>query len=346
MPAPRASSHSQQASLVASEKDPHSPQITLGLAANLGQFLLLVLVNAFVGAMVGLERSVTPLLGEQVFGLTSLTITLSFIGVFGLVKALANLGAGTVSDHIGRKKVLIAGWLAALPVPFLLIAAPTWEWVVFANVLLGVNQGLCWSIAVIMKVDLVGPARRGLAMGINEAAGYGALALSAMGAGYLATTYGLRPYPFLPGMVFALAGLLLSVFLVRESQGSARQEAQRFTNLDERAGAPSPVEASSPRWPHERERPPVDHALAQQKSRTFGEIFLLTSWRNRALFSVSQSGFVNNLNDGLAWGLFPLVFAAPGLSVAQVGVLAGIYPGVWSVAQLGTGWLSDRLGRK
>ena len=327
----------------------------LGLRANLGQFQLLVLVNAFVGAMVGLERDVVPLLGARRFGLASATAGLSFIVSFGIVKALANLGAGRLSDHLGRKGVLIAGWLAGLPVPILLIVAPSWDWVVAANVLLGVNQGLCWSTTVIMKIDLVGPARRGLAMGLNEAAGYVAVALAAVGSGYLASAYGLRPWPFVPGIAFAIAGLLLSVFFVRESHGFARHEARLLAFA---AGA----ETAHP--------PPTDHiertkhgddgnwgptvaadkaghgSPAPDTAPTFGEILLRTSWSNRALSAVSQAGLVNNLNDGLAWGLFPLFFAAGGLGVAQIGLLAGLYPGVWGAAQLATGALSDRIGRK
>jgi MFS family permease len=310
----------------------------LGLRANLRQFLLLVLINAFVGAMVGLERSVLPLLGEQTFALASTAATLSFIASFGIVKAVANLFAGRLSDRIGRKGVLIAGWLVALPVPFVIIAAPNWGWVVFANVLLGVNQGLCWSTTVIMKIDLVGPERRGLAMGLNEAAGYGAVSLAAIFAGYLAATYGLRPAPYLPGIGFAVAGLLLSALCVRESQGHARHEARLLQ--------PTPLEPASE----------ADQVSAQKVAMQTGEglttlpsfkaIFLLTSWNDRALFSVSQAGLVNNLNDGVAWGLFPLFFAANGLGLGQIGLLAGIYPGVWSVTQLATGALSDRVGRK
>jgi MFS family permease len=301
----------------------------LGLRANLGQFLLLVLVNAFVGAMVGLERDVVPLMGARVFGLASATAGLSFIVSFGIVKALANLSAGRLSDRIGRKGVLVAGWLAALPVPLMLIAAPSWGWIVAANILLGINQGLCWSTTVIMKIDLVGPARRGLAMGLNEAAGYGAVALAAAASGYLAAVYGLRPWPFVPGIGFALAGLLLSVQFVRESHGFARHEAQ----LQSAAAHAHPPDASAAL--------PEPHA-----SPRFAEIFVRTSWRDRNLSSVSQAGLVNNLNDGLAWGLFPLFFAAGGLGLAQIALLASLYPAVWSVAQLATGALSDRVGRK
>jgi MFS family permease len=307
-------------------RDPVQPlSPTLGLRANLGQFLLLVLINAFVGAMVGLERDVVPLLGARQFCLASATAGLSFIVSFGLVKAIANLSAGRLSDRVGRKGVLVAGWLAGLPVPVLLIVAPSWGWVVFANVLLGVNQGLCWSTTVIMKIDLVGPARRGLAMGLNEAAGYGAVALAAAGSGYLAAVDGLRPWPFVPGIGFALAGLLVSLLLVRESQGHARHEAALLARAAGQGGDVGATEMAVP---------------------TFLEVFLLASWRDRSLSAISQAGLVNNLNDGLAWGLFPLFFAAGGLGVAQIGLLAGLYPGVWGVAQLATGALSDRVGRK
>jgi MFS family permease len=314
---------------------------TLGLRANLGQFLLLVLINAFVGAMVGLERSTVPVIGERVFGLASTTAALSFIASFGVVKALANLFAGRLSDSLGRKGVLVIGWLVGLPVPLLIIWAPSWGWVVFANVLLGINQGLCWSTTVIMKIDLVGPARRGLAMGFNEAAGYGAVALSAIAAGYLAATYALRPQLFLLGIGFALAGLLLSLGFVRESQGHARHEASLQAQPVE-ASASTVGTGGTAQQTHDGSALPgrAPHAP------TFREIFLLTSWKNRALFGVSQAGLVNNLNDGVAWGLFPLYFAAAGLSLAQIGLLAGVYPGVWGVAQLATGALSDRLGRK
>jgi len=309
-----------------------TPDVQLGLRANWQQFALLVLVNVFVGGMVGLERSIVPLLGQQVFGLASTTAVLAFIVSFGIVKAASNLFAGRLSDRIGRKGVLITGWLVGLPVPFLIIFAPTWGWVVFANVLLGINQGFCWSTTVIMKIDLVGPVRRGLAMGINEAAGYGAVSLAAIAAGYLAATYALRPQPFLLGVVFAVAGLLLSIFFVRESQGHARHEAALLARPSGQAA--------------EAAQQATDQATQQHIAPSFKEIFLLTSWKDRRLFAVSQAGLVNNLNDGLAWGLFPLFFAASGLSIAQIGLLAGIYPGVWGTAQLFTGALSDRLGRK
>jgi MFS family permease len=295
---------------------PDAP-IRLGLRENWEQFALLVVVNAFVGGMVGLERTVVPLLAEDEFGRASRTVALSFIVSFGIVKALSNLVAGRFSDRVGRKRILVAGWLVGLPVPIVIMLAPSWEWVVFANVLLGINQGLCWSTTVIMKIDLVGPARRGFAMGLNEAAGYLSVAGAALASGYIASSYGLRPEPFYLGVVFALAGLFLSVFFVRDSRGHARHEA------DLRDGA-----AGAPAGP------------------SFGEIVKLTSWKDRRLFAVSQAGLVNNLNDGMAWGLFPLFFAAGGLSLHRIAILAALYPGVWGIAQLGTGALSDRLGRK
>jgi MFS family permease len=290
--------------------------VRLGLRANWSQFSLLVLVNAFVGAMVGLERTIVPLIAEAEFGQASRAVTLSFLVSFGVVKALANLFAGRLSDRLGRKGILVLGWLFALPVPLLIIWAPRWEWVVFANVLLGINQGLCWSTTVIMKIDLVGPRQRGLAMGLNEFAGYLAVSFSAVLTGYLAATYGLRPAPFLPGLAFAVLGLLASIFLVRETHGHARVEAgHRPAGL--RAGQP-----------------------------TFAEIFALTSWKDRALFAVSQAGHVNNLNDGLVWGLLPIYLSGQGLPVEQVGLVAAAYPGVWGLSQLVTGALSDRWGRK
>jgi MFS family permease len=288
--------------------------LQLGLRANWVQFTLLVIVNAFVGAMVGLERTVVPLLAEAEFGLVSKSFMLSFLVSFGIVKALANLLAGRLSDRLGRKQILIVGWLVGLPVPLLIIFAPNWHWIVFANVLLGVNQGLCWSTAVIMKIDLVGPKQRGLAMGFNEFAGYLAVSLTALATGYVAAAYGLRPFPFYPGLVFALLGLLLSVFFVRETKP--------FTQLEAR--------------------------LTHQGNETpsFAQVFLLTSWKNKTLFSASQAGLVNNLNDGMVWGLLPLFLAGMGLPLAHIGILAAVYPGVWGLSQLFTGGLSDRLGRK
>jgi MFS family permease len=296
--------------------------LKLGLRANWQQFTLLVIVNAFVGAMVGLERTVVPLIAQADFGLTSKSLTLSFIVSFGIVKALANLFAGRLSDRIGRKQILVAGWSFGLPVPFLIIFAPNWSWIVFANLLLGVNQGLCWSTTVIMKIDLVGPKQRGLAMGLNEFAGYFALSLSALATGYLAATYSLRPAPFLPGSAFALFGLILSAFFVQETHAHAKHEAQVSVQ-------DSTVLGSNP-----------------NQQPTFREIFWLTSWKNRTLFSVSQAGMVNNMNDGMIWGLVPILMISAGLSIEQVALIAAVYPGVWSMSQLITGALSDRWGRK
>jgi MFS family permease len=294
--------------------------IQLGLRANWQQFLLLVLVNAFVGGMVGIERTVVPLLAGETFGLASKTAILSFIVSFGLVKAGANLFAGRMGERFGRKRILVAGWLIGLPVPILVMLAPSWGWVVFANVLLGINQGLCWSTTVIMKIDLVGPAHRGLAMGFNEAAGYLAVSASALAASYLAATYALRPQPFFLGIGLALLGLFVSVFFVRETRVYAQMEVALLKEQGTSAG--------------------------EGEHLSFAEIFLRTSWKDRALFAVSQAGLVNNLNDGMSWGLFPLYFAALGLSIEQIGVLVAIYPAVWGIGQLGTGILSDRLGRK
>ncbi len=285
----------------------------LGIRENLAQFSLLVLVNAFVGGMVGLERAILPAIAEEEFGLVAKAAVLSFIVVFGLTKAATNYFAGRLSDRWGRKVVLVGGWLVALPVPFLLMWAPSWGWVVATNALLGVSQGLTWSSTVIMKIDLAGSRQRGLAMGLNEFAGYLAVGLSALATGYLASRFGLRPEPFYLGIVFAALGLLLSVALVRETRGHAAVEASG--------------QAHEP-------------GLSQR------EIFLRASFTDPDLSSVSQAGFVNNLNDGMAWGLFPLVFLAARLDLQQIGWLAAIYPAVWGLGQLVTGGLSDRVGRK
>jgi MFS family permease len=297
--------------------DHRQATVRLGLRPNLPQFLLLVAVNALVGGMVGKERTVLPLLAEQEFGLTAYTAMLTFIAAFGLTKAVVNYVAGTLADRFGRKPVLLVGWLFALPVPLLLIWAPSWGWVVVANVLLGVNQGLTWSVTVIMKIDLVGPAKRGTAMGFNEAAGYGAIAVAAWATGAIAETAGLRPAPFLLGGAFAALGLGLSAALVRETAGHVAHEASGHEAGDGHGGDLS----------------------ARQ-------VFALATWRDRSLSSASQAGLVNNLNEGMAWGLFPLLFALGGLDVATVGLLVAIAPAVWGVGQLFTGALSDRVGRK
>ena len=290
-----------------------SRPIRLGLGANAGQFALLIGVNALVGGMVGQERTVLPLLASDIFGLTGLTAVLTYLVAFGVTKAFTNLAAGAMADRFGRKPVLVTGWLIGLPVPLLLIWAPTWGWVVVANLLLGVNQGLTWSTTVIMKIDLVGPARRGLAMGLNESVGYGAVALTALVTGLIAARAGLRPAPFYLGIAYAGLGLGISALFVRETRGHVELEQG------------------------DRERPPRP---------PWRDVFMLTSFRDRSLSAVSQAGLVNNLNDGMAWGLLPLYYAAAGVPLAQIAVLAAVYPAVWAVAQIGTGGLSDRIGRK
>jgi len=285
----------------------------LGIRANLAQFSLLVAVNALVGGMLGQERTVLPLLAHQTFHLTGYTFLLTYVLAFGLTKAATNYFAGTWSDRFGRKPVLVAGWLIAVPVPLLLIWAPSWGWVIVANILLGMSQGLTWSTTVIMKIDLAGPERRGLAMGLNEAAGYVAVAVTALATGYLAAQYGLRPAPFLLGLSYAALGLGLSALAVRETRDHAQLEAASHHSRGE---------------------------LTDQ------EVFRRTTLTEPALSSASQAGMVNNLNDGLAWGLFPILFATAGLSVARIGILAALYPAVWGLGQLVTGPLSDRRGRK
>lgn len=301
--------------------------IRLGLRENLGQFSLLVVINAFVGMMVGLERTVVPLIGEKEFGLVSKTAIVSFIVSFGITKAIFNLFAARVSESVGRKKVLVLGWLLGLPVPFIIIFANRWFWFDVANVLLGMNQALCWSMTVIMKVDLAGPKRRGLALGINEFAGYVAVGFTAWVTGYIAGEYALRPQPFYLGIAVAIVGLLLSVFGVRESIDHARLEAKlRDSAISPPAGGAS----------HAKE---VSHLSLR-------EIFWMTSWKDRNLFSCSQAGLVNNLNDGMSWGIYPLFFASYGLGVAAIGTIKAIYPASWGVFQLFTGHFSDRWGRK
>ncbi len=293
----------------------NNPPIRLGLLENWRQFSLLLLVNAFVGAMVGLERTIVPLIASEDFGLTSVSVTLSFIISFGVVKAFANLFAGSNADRIGRKPLLVAGWLIGIPVPIIVILAPTWEWIVFANILLGINQGLCWSTAVIMKIDLVGPVGRGRATGLNEFSGYVAMALTTITIGWVAAETALRPYPFYFGIAFALAGLLLSVVFVRETRGHAQREAQQ-------------------------------HAAAAEPKPSFWTIFRRVSWQDKRFFSLSQGGLVNNLNDVVIWGLLPLLAISAGVTIEQAAGIGSVYLGVWGVGQLFTGSLSDRVGRK
>jgi MFS family permease len=290
--------------------------VRLGLRENAAQFTLLVVINAFVGAMIGMERSILSPLAEQEFHLVARTAVLSFIVVFGLSKAITNYVAGRLADRVGRKHVLVAGWLVAVPVPFMLMWGPSWNWILAANVLLGISQGFTWSTTVIMKIDLVGASRRGLAMGLNEFAGYVAVAGAALMTGWIAARTGLRPDPFYPGILFVVLGLGLSLALVRETSSHVALESAR---------AASPNEESNP---------------------TPGGVFWRTTWADRNLSTISHVGLVNNLNDGMAWGLFPLFFAAANMSLDRIGALAAIYPATWGVTQLATGALSDRLGRK
>jgi MFS family permease len=299
---------------VTEEGERTTPAVRLGLWENRGQFALLVLVNAFVGGMVGLERTVVPLIGTEDFGLVLRTAIFSFIVTFGLVKAFSNLFAGGLADRFGRKRVLVAGWLLGAPVPLMIMYAPSWEWIVAANVLLGANQGLAWSMTVVMKIDLVGPQGRGLAVGLNEFAGYLAVGATAFLTGYLASVYGLRPEPFYLGIAYVVLGILVSVFLVRDTREHVRLEME--------------------------EHPPEPNPLG------FGEVFAKTTYGDRNLFAASQAGLVNNLNDGMSWGVFPLFFSAFGLGVERIGILKAVYPAVWGTLQVATGPLSDRWGRK
>ncbi|MBA2311896.1 MAG: MFS transporter [Actinobacteria bacterium] len=284
--------------------------ISLGIRANLAQFALLVGVNGLVGALVGQERSLVPLLGERVFAVGSSTALMLFIVSFGLAKAAANLAAGYLADRIGRKMVLLLGWAFGVPVPIALMLAPSWSWVIAANLLLGVNQGLAWSSTVVMKIDLAGPRQRGLAMGLNEFAGYLAVAISAAASGWLASRYGLRPEPLFLGLAIAGLGLGLSAFFVKETSSHMK----------------------------------LENGSAAGKS--FGEVAALASYRHRGLAAVSRTGLVNNANDALAWGLLPVLMLAQGLSTLQIGTIAAVYPAVWGVAQLATGAWSDRVGRR
>jgi MFS family permease len=289
--------------------------VRLGLRENLPQFSLLVAVNAFVGAMVGLERATLPLVGREDFGLASKTAVLSFIVAFGLAKAFTNLGAGAFATQLGRRRLLIAGWTIALPVPLLIALAPSWSWIVVANMLLGINQGLAWSMTVVMKIDLVGPERRGFALGLNEAAGYGGMALTAAASGWLAAEFAARDVMVVAGAVIAVLALVTSVLFVRDTAQHVALEQRRHHDRDETA-------------------PTLRGALPD------------ATWRRPALRACSQAGLVNNLNDALAWGLVPLYLAAHGASVGQIGVVAALYPAVWGVGQIWTGHWSDRVGRK
>jgi MFS family permease len=299
---------------VAETSSAGGPQVRLGLKENWRQFALLVLINAFVGGMVGIERTVVPLIGSKEFHIESTTLITSFIISFGVVKALANLVSGQLADIWGRKRVLVLGWLVGLPVPFMIVVAPNWEWVVAANALLGLSQGFAWSMTVIMKVDLVGPKGRGLAVGLNEFAGYFAVGATAFITGYLASRFGLRPAPIYLGIGYAVFGMLLSILSVRDTREHVRVEA--------------------------------GGASVSALPLSFRDVFALTSYRDRNLFSASQAGLVNNLNDGMSWGIFPLFFTSLGLGVERIGILKAVYPIVWGILQIVTGPLSDRWGRK
>jgi MFS family permease len=291
-----------------------APAVRFGLRANAGQFGLLMLINAFVGGMIGLERTVVPLIGTKEFGLLLNTVAVSFIISFGIVKACANLVSGTLADRYGRKRILVAGWLIGLPVPFLIMWAPSWGWIVAANILLGINQGFAWSMAVVMKIDLVGPRQKGLAVGLNEFSGYLAVGITAWLTGFIASKYALRPEPFYIGGFYAIAGLLLSIFAVRDTSAHLRAEAAQRTG--------------------------------KSVPQSFRSVFAQTTWGNRTLFGACQAGLVNNLNDGMSWGILPLFFAAQNLPIEAIGTLKFAYPAVWAIGQLVTGPLSDKVGRK
>jgi MFS family permease len=316
------------------DKDINNSQktIRLGLRPNINQFLILVLVNAFVGSMVGLEQTVVPLIGKDVFHIESNTLIVSFIASFGMVKAILNLFAGNFSDRWGRKKVLVLGWLFGLPVPFILLFAPNWNWIIFANVLLGINQGLAWSMTVNMKVDLVGPKNRGLALGLNEFAGYVSVAIVGFATGYLASIFGLKPYPFYIGIVFAILGFLISWLVVKDTSKYTALEIKEHESKSNSRGLDENADKGD--------------IASISGSLNFKQVFFQTSWKDRSLLAVSQAGLINNLVFGVSWGLFTLYFASFGTSVNDIGFLKALHPGIWGVLQLVTGSLSDRVGRK
>ena len=316
--------------------------IRLGLRVNITQFLILVIVNAFVGSMIGLEQTVVPLIGRDQFHIESNALIVSFIASFGAVKAVLNLFAGSMSDKWGRKNMLMLGWLFGLPVPIILLFAPTWSSVIFANVLLGINQGLAWSMTVNMKIDLVGKERRGLALGTNEFAGYLSVGIIGFVTGYLASNYGLKPYPFYLGIVFVLLGFFISWLLVKDTRKftlleikeNREEEEKEFTGItkpEETISAPSST---------------TNSINKNFENSNFMQVFAQTSWKNRSLFSVSQAGLVNNLIFGVSWGLFTLYFASYGLSVSDIGFLKALHPSIWGILQLATGFISDRIGRR
>ena len=284
--------------------------VKLGLKQNWKQFVLLIIVNAFVGGMVGLERAILPQLAEEKFGLIAKTAILSFIIVFGITKAITNYFTGAFADKVGRKNLLTIGWFFAIPIPFILIYANSWSWIVFANLLLGINQGLTWSSTVVMKIDLVGEKDRGLAMGLNESAGYLAVGGVAFLTGWIASNYGLLPYPFYIGIVLSLLGLFFTVFFIKDTKHHVAKESK-------------------------------DSKIALLKN-----IFWETTWKNKNLGSISQAGLVNNLNDGMIWGLFPILLASLNFNIKQIGTIVAVYPMVWGLGQLFTGKLADKLSKK
>jgi MFS family permease len=288
----------------------NAPQIKLGLKENWRQFTLLVIINAFVGGMIGLERTIVSQIAAVDFGLVAKTAVLSFIVVFGITKAITNYYTGILANKFGRKRLLIIGWIVALPVPLMLMQATSWNEIMAANILLGINQGLAWSSTVMMKIDLVGEKNRGFAMGLNEFAGYIALAAIAFGTGWIAQEFGLRPYPFYLGIVIAITGLTLSILFVKDTHKHV---------LLESTGSVTPK---------------------------LKNIFWDTTWKHKNLGSITQAGLVNNLNDGMVWGLFPMLLISKGFTLSDVGIIVATYPAVWGIGQLFTGSLADKFCKK
>jgi MFS family permease len=317
--------------------------IRLGLGANINQFSILVLVNAFVGAMIGIEQTVVPLVGRNEFGIESNALIVSFIASFGAVKAVLNLFAGSMSDRWGRKRMLVLGWLFGSPVPFILLFAPDWNWIIFANILLGINQGLAWSMTVNMKIDLVGRKRRGLALGLNEFAGYVSVSLVGFVTGYLAATVGLKPYPFYLGIAFALLGLLISFFAVKDTRKFTLLEIKEQEQEEQEKKNNQDATTETTLTTKSNLSSSTDDDVANP---SFMQVFSTTSWKNRSLLSVSQAGLVNNLVFGVTWGLFTIYFASIGFSVSDIAFLKALHPGIWGALQLVTGTLSDKVGRK
>lgn len=323
--------------------------IKLGLKPNINQFLLLIVVNAFVGAMIGLEQTVIPILGKEEFDLESNALILSFIASFGIVKAILNLFAGSLSDKFGRKNVLILGWLVGLPVPFILLLAPNWNWILFANVLLGINQGLAWSMTVNMKIDLVGTKQRGLALGLNEFAGYVSVALVGFLTGYIAAIYGLKPYPFYLGIIFPIVGFLISLLLVKDTKKFTQLEIKNYEKKEKRDEDENRKMIESLNNENDEKKQTINsnsYLPNKNKNLNFKEVFIETSWKNRSFLAVSQAGLVNNLVFGVSWGLFTLYFLSFGISVNDTAFLKALHPGVWGFLQLATGPFSDIVGRK